>query len=779
MCYQALKYPSILLLAFFSYSGFALAIGEHWQPATPFARTAVLDGLAWDGARFWTVGAAGTLAVSTDGRQWQRQESATDSHLYAISWNNQGRHVAVGEAGAVVSDGVGAATVWTPLQAQSSADLLAIASDGQGFVSVGAEGTILYSDDGYLWQKQSVPSSMASLIFRTVAWHAGLWLVAGDNGMILSSNDGQIWQSVTNNNGSDIHALSWWPSASVWLAAGSGGTVLTSVDGQQWQAFSAATTVTLKAISLLATEAFVGGDRGVISKSVDGQSWNLLPAPQATDIKALATNTSRLLAVGDDALSSYSDDQGGHWQSSRPNRQMLYDVAANPAGQWVAVGAAGALLSSHDAQQWQSRPTPSGRTHSGLTWDGSSFWAVGDAGEVMHSNSDGSSWALVIPQACLRTMPAGRWSSATAQDLQAITFAAGRYVAVGAGGAIIDSTDGISWCAQTVANAQLGAPAPSLTGIASDGQSFVAVGDQGNLLVSSDGINWTSRNSLTTAPLRSVLWDGVRWNIVGEGVLLTSVDSVHWQLERSLQLASGNGLARLNSHSKGPAGLLVAAGYLGVVATSNNGLDWSVQKTGFGDLTLQGVASSATAIVAVGAGGMILGSSDEANLAVSAQLAGDALQGQSTDLLVSIHNNGLLTATEVAVALELPSGLTNGGAITGSAGSCTALISVISCQLGLLPSQGRVDLVVTLIPQQAGTRNVIIKTSGRARETQLDDNVAIIPVVVSANLPGSVSAGNRLSGAGMTMPLSLLAFLLLLFWRYHTAQNSLITRTSG
>ncbi len=749
MWQQAMKYLANpwVMLVLSACIGPAHAAGQYWRIETPFARTTTLDALIWDGSRFWSAGSGGSLAVSGDGSQWRARVSATDSHLYAMARDNQGRLIAVGQAGAMVTDGgVG---IWAPLRAMTSADLRAIGTDGDAFVAVGDDGVLLYSADGHVWNRQALPAVAAQTRLRTVAWQAGLWLAAGDGGTILSSSDGQQWQIVNNPSAVSIFALSWWPARSLWLAAAAGGTVLTSPDGQQWNAISAGVTTDLLAVTIAGNEAFVAGRQGAVSHSADGQNWIVATTSVSDDLRAIATAASgRLLAVGGDAVALISDDSGLSWQVTRPHRQQLRDVAVNGAGQWLAVGLAGTLMRSDDASLWLPQALPSGRNHSGLAWDGSIFWAVGDGGEILRGNADGRLWSIVTPQTCPRTLPAGRWTTATAENLQAITFAAGRYVAVGAGGAIVDSPDGLVWCAQSVSNAQIGSPAPLLADVASDGQSFVAVGGQGNLLVSADGVNWSHRNSLTSAPLKSVLWDGQRWNVVGEGVLLTSVDSIHWQLERSLQLASGNGLARLNDHTLGPAGVLIATGYLGVLATSDNGVDWATQDSGFGDLTLNGVAASSTVIVAVGDGGMILSSRDDADLAVSVQPVSGARQGQTAVLSVTVDNTGAVSAPASTVVIDLPADLTIAGVRT-SMGSCATQALRITCSLGDVPPvTGRALIDIDLLPRQAGTRDVTIRGATTGREVSLADNVVDAPVVVAAALPNSVSVGERLSGAG-------------------------------
>jgi hypothetical protein len=78
----------------------------------------------------------------------------------------------------------------------------------------------------------------------------------------------------------------------------------------------------------------------------------------------------------------------------------------------------------------------------------------------------------------------------------------GLFVAVGDGGAIVTSPDGVAWTQQ-------GSPtAVNLHGVAAGTAALVAVGDGGTILTSLDGVAWTQRSSGTDAPLLGVGFGG-------------------------------------------------------------------------------------------------------------------------------------------------------------------------------------------------------------------------------------------------------------------------------
>ena len=102
-------------------------------------------------------------------------------------------------------------------------------------------------------------------------------------------------------------------------------------------------------------------------------------------------------------------------------------------------------------------------------------------------------------------------------------------VAVGAGGTILSSEDGISW---GVEDSTLEI---SLASVASGRSLFVAVGQGGAVLSSPDGRDWTRRDSQTEVDLRHVVYTGQKFVAVGgdweEGaVTIVSDDGLSWTM---------------------------------------------------------------------------------------------------------------------------------------------------------------------------------------------------------------------------------------------------------
>jgi hypothetical protein len=147
----------------------------------------------------------------------------------------------------------------------------------------------------------------------------------------------------------------------------------------------------------------------------------------------------------------------------------------------------------------------------------------------------------------------------------------GLYLAAGAKGAILTSSDALHWTNQisTVTNTLLGATFGA-------GQ-FVVVGDADTLLTSPDGMAWTQRFSSTNRALRAAAYGNGQFIAVGdEGTVVRSSDGVNWT---SSSLSTTNRLTDITY----AAGLFVAVAGpgtgFGTIYISPNGLTWSIVAT--------------------------------------------------------------------------------------------------------------------------------------------------------------------------------------------------------
>ncbi|MBD8050824.1 fibronectin type III domain-containing protein [Limnohabitans radicicola] len=273
------------------------------------------------------------------------------------------------------------------------------------FVAVGDDGAIYSSADNQkTWTARSLPTAAAGRRFNDVTYLFGRFIAIGESGTIVYSPDGVTWTASTINSTSSLSGVNlsaMAASGSTLMAVGQGGTVLTTGDGVTWTAqatnitqnlnavaISNAVNATLPAVTSVASFWVVVGDGGAVYTSVDGITWTakntgLESVTSAWRSVAVLVNTSSILdcGVGSPAVTSISTsysialvgDDGKvatagptlAWTLSTLDGAPRLNKVISPAGQFVAVGHAGAIYTGNlnaDASSisWSRRTGASG-----------------------------------------------------------------------------------------------------------------------------------------------------------------------------------------------------------------------------------------------------------------------------------------------------------------------------------------------------------------------------------------------------------------------------------
>jgi YD repeat-containing protein len=105
-----------------------------------------------------------------------------------------------------------------------------------------------------------------------------------------------------------------------------------------------------------------------------------------------------------------------------------------------------------------------------------------------------------------------------------VTYGNGQFVAVGVGGTIVTSPDGVTWTQRSSGTTK------DIYGVVFGNNLYVAVGAEGLVMTSSDAITWTIQTSGTQAVLYTVAYGKGRYVAVGDG-LLTSTDGINWNFK--------------------------------------------------------------------------------------------------------------------------------------------------------------------------------------------------------------------------------------------------------
>ncbi len=292
---------------------------------------------------------------------------------------------------------------------------------------------------------------------------------------------------------------------------------------------------------------------------------------------------------------------------------------------WVAWAGQVAGLVADPLDQWQWRnPLPNGNALNAITYADGQFVAVG-AGGAVATSLDGLTWEaeLIGPV----------YGASTYYTLNGIACGNGAFVAVGytmtgtsvTGEAIVISRDGVTWGTAVFPDSTR-----QLEAVTYGGGQFVAVGDGGTVLTSPDGTNWTAQLSMTTDWLVAVAYGNDTYVALGMGgTLVSSKDGTNWTEQTLSAWSSFSGLAYGNGTF-----VAVAGGGASFVCTSTNGYDWISLGFAASPGPLLGVGWDAGMFVALGGGGLVASSTDGANWT---KHASGSLQG---DLRAVAHGNG-------------------------------------------------------------------------------------------------------------------------------------------
>lgn len=298
---------------------------------------------------------------------------------------------------------------------------------------------------------------------------------------------------------------------------------------------------------------------------------------------------------------------------------------------WAALLCLGCFLPAQAQVNWTLRnPSPSLKTIQGVTWTGSSIVAVGDSGMVAVSTT-GASWTLrssgptistpltsvasgggylvaVGTGGVIRRSGDGgaSWSAVTSptpNDLYAVAWCNGRFVAVGAAGTILVSTDGQSWIAQSAVTTS------SLRAVTYTDSYIAAVGDGGALVTSTDGTVWSARGWGPSTPSPTIAIYGIVWAngkllVVGDqGEIRTSAGGSPGALTWTRQ-TSGLGTGSYLAGVAWTGSLYIAVGIAGTIVTSPDGVSWTPATSGTAEV-LRAVAWTSSRALAVGNAGRV------------------------------------------------------------------------------------------------------------------------------------------------------------------------------
>jgi hypothetical protein len=234
------------------------------------------------------------------------------------------------------------------------------------------------------------------------------------------------------------------------------------------------------------------------------------------------------------------------------------------------------------------------------------YLAAGAGGALYKSTNDVTSSSLT-------------WSAITSSginsNLNAAIYTLSKFIVVGDGGTVSASADLATWTTSTLTGN------PKLNALASNGSRVVAVGDGGTIAYSADGLTWASATVPVSANLYGVTYaSSGTWVAVGaSGTVLTSGDGITWTAQSSgistdLRSAAYRAATTVTTTLPTAATTTTAAAYVlvgagGVVLHSTDAVNWTA-KTSNTTADLMALSSLPNQFLAVGASGAVVSSAD-------------------------------------------------------------------------------------------------------------------------------------------------------------------------
>jgi hypothetical protein len=276
----------------------------------------------------------------------------------------------------------------------------------------------------------------------------------------------------------------------------------------------------------------------------------------------------------------------GDFASISPFTGEAYGCAADClGGLFLLASTSGRLATSPDGSAWTERTNPAA--------DVINCFAYGTSGYVLGGDNS----------ACASSPTGGVWTSRNAQfsgeHILTGIYGGGFYVLAGSSGMLSRSADGRTWVAKT---SQFGTS--QINCIGHDGTNFIIAGASGKLSTSPDGDVWTSRTSqfdtrdilaLACSANLSVivgaggmcgisLDHGATWSLIEAGFGTDTILDVAYWPERELFVLVGQ------------AGKIVTAVYGGMPALQESGTTEDLSKVRCGGSSIRAVGSAGTLI---------------------------------------------------------------------------------------------------------------------------------------------------------------------------------------
>ena len=211
-------------------------------------------------------------------------------------------YVIVGINGVVLAS-TNATTNWMTVISSTTNQLNDVTYGINGFVAVGANGTIITSTDATNWMTITSPTTNQ---LNDVTYGSNIYVAVGANGTIITSADATYWRmTITSPTANRLNDVTY--GSNIYVAAGDNGTVITSADATSWMTITSPTANQLNDGTYDGINGFMTvGASGTVITSTDAINWgiNTRPAGYRWNLNVVSSRSNGYIVFSDNSIGS-------------------------------------------------------------------------------------------------------------------------------------------------------------------------------------------------------------------------------------------------------------------------------------------------------------------------------------------------------------------------------------------------------------------------------------------------------------------------------------------
>ena len=380
-----------------------------------------------DDSTGWAVGAGGAVVATSDGMNWQGQQSNVPNSngmpepIWDVHFFDKNIGIAAAEFGVILRTKDGG-TTWQPLKHRPVASRLQgvhMLSATEAWI-VGDKSAILHTTDGGTsWKVVSNAADLRAAHFHNdkLGWAVGL------AGSVLHTNDGgKTWLPQYSGNVFELFGIGFVDSNKGYIV-GSNAALLETLDGgKNWKSVSdpsdeghgrvqriqfGGTTGWKSALGSYAmsfgtsTHAWAVGETGKVMHTTDGgETWigvDIDPGFTGAGFNNLFgvhfIDEKTGWIVGFAGTIAQTTDGGASWKLTSGFAELQDVFAINPQNAW-AVGNQGTIMVTADGgESWIDQTVPTQENINAVLFNSEKEgWAVGDKGVILYTADGGVTW---------------------------------------------------------------------------------------------------------------------------------------------------------------------------------------------------------------------------------------------------------------------------------------------------------------------------------------------------------------------------------------------------